>query len=184
MTPRQVAVGVLLPALLGAAALSAQVPEPPDYRTDVYRAPVPATLTGATVIDTDTAEAMWEAGEAAFVDVMPRPPRPQNLPAGTVWRDQPRDSIPGAIWLPNVGYGTLAEVMDAYFRAGLETASGGDPAHPLVFFCLEECWMSWNAAKRALEYGYGSVFWYPEGTDGWTAALLPLERAEAVPGDR
>ena len=73
--------------------------------------------------------------------------------------------------------------MTEYFRAGLETATGGDKSRPLVFFCLAECWMSWNAAKRALEDGHQAVFWYPEGTDGWAAALLPLERVEPVPGD-
>ena len=35
--------------------------------------------------------------------------------------------------------------------------------------------MSWNAAKRALALGYTHVAWYPEGTDGWAAADLPLE---------
>ena len=182
MILRQVALGVLL-CLLPVAGPAAGVSEPDGYRMDDYRAPVPTTLTGATVIDTDTAALMWEGGEAAFIDVMPRPPKPANLPEGTVWRDQPRDSIEGAMWLPNVGYGELAEVMTEYFRAGLETATGGDKSRPLVFFCLAECWMSWNAAKRALEDGHQAVFWYPEGTDGWAAALLPLERVEPVPGD-
>ena len=91
---RQVALGVLL-CLLPVAGPAAGVSEPDGYRMDDYRAPVPTTLAGATVIDTDTAALMWEGGEAAFIDVMPRPPKPANLPEGTVWRDQPRDSIPG-----------------------------------------------------------------------------------------
>jgi rhodanese-related sulfurtransferase len=28
--------------------------------------------------------------------------------------------------------------------------------------------------KRALSYGYTNVAWYPEGTDGWQRANLPL----------
>jgi len=44
-----------------------------------------------------------------------------------------------------------------------------------VFYCLASCWMSWNAAKRALELGYTNVAWYPEGTDGWADQGLPLE---------
>ena len=35
--------------------------------------------------------------------------------------------------------------------------------------------MSWNAAKRAVEWGYSSVVWYPLGADGWEEAKLPLE---------
>ncbi len=44
--------------------------------------------------------------------------------------------------------------------------------------------MSWNAAKRALEYGFSNVSWYPGGSDGWAKAGLPLEdgRAAAVSG--
>ena len=41
--------------------------------------------------------------------------------------------------------------------------------------------MSWNAARRALAYGYDQVIWYPEGTDGWRAAGLPLVPAQPVP---
>jgi rhodanese-related sulfurtransferase len=40
--------------------------------------------------------------------------------------------------------------------------------------------MSWNAAKRALAMGYTNVAWYPEGTDGWEAAALPLQQATPV----
>ena len=38
------------------------------------------------------------------------------------------------------------------------------------------------AAKRALEYGYTHVFWYPEGTDGWLFQDYPSERLEPEPG--
>jgi coenzyme PQQ precursor peptide PqqA len=41
--------------------------------------------------------------------------------------------------------------------------------------------MSWNAAKRALALGYRNVVWYPEGSDGWAAAGLPLQAAEPEP---
>ena len=38
--------------------------------------------------------------------------------------------------------------------------------------------MSWNAAKRVIMWGYTGVIWYPEGTDGWQDAGLPLEEAK------
>ena len=56
------------------------VEEPGAYREDAYRAPVPATLAGATVVSTAEAHALWESGGAAFIDVLPRPPRPANDP--------------------------------------------------------------------------------------------------------
>lgn len=160
----------------------AEVAEPAGYRTEEYRAPVPATLAGAAVLGPDRAHELWAAGAAAFVDVLPAPPRPANLPAGTVWRDKPRHSIPGAIWLANTGYGALAPAMEGYFRAGLARVTGGNRDHPLVFFCLADCWMSWNAAKRAVGYGYTDVNWFPAGTDGWTAGGWPTEVLTPEPG--
>jgi PQQ-dependent catabolism-associated CXXCW motif protein len=84
---------------------AADVPEPDGYRLGDYRAPTPATLRGARAIGTDEAETIWRSHSASFVDVLPRAPRPRDLPAGTLWRDKPRANIPGSIWLPDTGYG-------------------------------------------------------------------------------
>ena len=51
----------------------------------------------------------------------------------------------------------------------------------LVIYCQENCWMSWNAAKRVLSYGYPNVAWYPEGTEGWERANLPVAEAQPEP---
>ena len=123
---------------------------------------------------------MWRGGEAAFIDVLPQPPRPKDLPADVVWRDKPRFDIPGSLWLPDTGYGELAPVMLDYFRRGLDKALAGR-SRPLVFYCLKDCWMSWNAARRALALGYSNVAWYPEGADGWAAAGLPVEKRVPEP---
>jgi PQQ-dependent catabolism-associated CXXCW motif protein len=168
-------------ALSGIARAQQKPSEPEGYRNENYRAPVPATLAGAQVLTTEQAEAIWRSKAAAFIDVLPRPPKPPNLPAGTVWRDKPRLNIPGSIWLPDTGYGTLAAATDNYLRNGLTRASGGDQTKLLVIYCQADCWMSWNAAKRALAYGYSNVAWYPEGTDGWQFADLPLEDSHPEP---
>ena len=179
---RLLAAAVALAALAGGAAARDQEPfEPEGYRTDNYRAPVPATLQGARVLATEDAEAIWREKRGAFIDVLPRAPKPKNLPAGTVWRDQPRFDIPGSTWLPDTGYGTLAPATEAYLRKGLEQASRGNKSTLLVFYCLADCWMSWNAAKRALTYGYTNVAWYPDGTDGWEHAKLMTEEAHPEP---
>jgi PQQ-dependent catabolism-associated CXXCW motif protein len=157
------------------------VPEPDGFRTDDYRAAVPETLAGARVLGTDEAEAIWRSGKGIFVDVLPRPPKPPNLPAGTIWRDKPRLNIPGSIWLPDTGYGKLAASTEDYLRRGLTRATNGDGAKLLVIYCQADCWMSWNAAKRALSYGYSNVAWYPEGTDGWQRAELPLTESRPEP---
>ncbi|WP_425353850.1 PQQ-dependent catabolism-associated CXXCW motif protein [Ancylobacter gelatini] len=163
-------------------AVSAEVvPEPDGYRMDSYRAPTPPTLRGAAVLDTAAAEALWRAKGALFLDVMPRDVKPTNLPPGTIWRDKRRDHIPGSVWLPNVGYGALSPEMDAWFRKSLGDLTEGRRDAPMVFYCLTDCWMSWNAAKRAMDYGYSAVSWYPAGSDGWAKTGLPLEQATPRP---
>ena len=192
---RRASFGVAARAALAALALvacasaraegpPASPPEPADYKMDDYRSPTPATLAGAKVVGTPEAEAVWRDKSAVFIDTMPRDVRPKDLPKGTVWRDKPRAHLPGSAWLANVGYGAISPEMTAYFRDGLAALSGGDMEKPLLFYCRAECWMSWNAAKRALGWGYRNVLWYPEGTDGWEQAGLPLEPAMpyAAPG--
>jgi PQQ-dependent catabolism-associated CXXCW motif protein len=180
MTPAvRIALAMVLFSIAGARA--AEVLEPDGYRLEDYRAPTPATLRGATVIGTQEAEKIWRGQSASFVDVLPRPPRPRNLPEGTLWRDKPRANIPESIWLPDTGNGELAPSMADYFARGLEKATSGDRARLIVLYCLADCWMSWNAAKRALSLGYAHVAWYREGTDGWLAAGLPLQDSTPEP---
>ena len=156
----------------------AVVAEPEGYRMDGYKSPVPSTLRGATVIGVGEAERLWAQKAAIFLDVMPRIPKPDKLPRGTIWVDKPRHNIPGSMWLANTGYGALTPEMEHYFRGGLVALTSGDRTRKLVFYCMTDCWMSWNAAKRAVVWGYRAVSWYPEGADGWEAANLPLAEAQ------
>jgi PQQ-dependent catabolism-associated CXXCW motif protein len=164
----------------GASLAQTNVPEPPGYRMSNYRGPTPATLAGARVVTTAQAEALWKSGTAAFVDVLPHAPKPANLPPGTLWIEKPRMDIPGSIWLPDTGYGALAPSTEAYLRKGLESVTKGDRTKPVVIYCLSGCWMSWNAAKRAMALGYTNVVWYPDGTDGWQSAGLPLKQTASA----
>jgi PQQ-dependent catabolism-associated CXXCW motif protein len=172
---------VLLTIIFSIRVQAAEVSEPEGYRLEDYRAATPATLRGGRVVATGEAETIWRSHSAAFIDVLPRPPRPKALPEGTVWHDKPRLDIPGSIWLPDTGYGELAPSMADYFTKGLQKATGGDRNKLLVLYCLVDCWMSWNAAKRALSLGYTNVVWYRDGTDGWSAAGLPLENVTPEP---
>lgn len=151
------------------------VPEPDGYRREAYRAPVPETLQGATVLDTAGLKALLDRAAPVLVDVLPRPPRPAGLAAGTIWRPPRRRDIPGSHWLPNTGFGALSPEMERYFRDGLARLTAGDTARPLVFYCLADCWMSWNAAKRAIAYGFRNIIWFPGGVAAWREAGLEGE---------
>ena len=155
--------------------------EPAGYRTTDFRAPVPCTLSGATVVSTEALRLRTERDSPLLVDVLPAPRRPEGLPEGTPWLPPTRRNIPGTIWLPNTGFGELPVEEETYLRTNLERLTGRDRSRSIVFYCLAQCWMSWNAARRALAWGYASVIWYPDGTDGWEAAGLPLAESSPVP---
>jgi PQQ-dependent catabolism-associated CXXCW motif protein len=179
--------GPLLAALLLALAWTASragapPPEPEGYRLDNYRSPTPATVAGRPALDIDAARRLWESKAAIFIDVLPAPRRPPGLPATAVWAPRPRLDIPGSIWLPDAGRGALNPAREAWFRATLERLTKGDHGAALVFYCLADCWMGWNATKRALEWGYTGARWLSEGTEGWEFMGLPLAAA-TPPGD-
>jgi len=154
------------------------------YRIAEFVAPVPQSPPGAVTIGTGAVRSLVEHGEAVLVDVLPAPGRPEGLPPTALWMPPQRRNIPGSAWLPNVGYGRLSDELEGYFRRNLERLTGGGLDRKLVIYCLADCWMSWNAARRAVSYGYRAVYWYPEGTTGWEAAGLPLETGVPVPMDQ
>jgi PQQ-dependent catabolism-associated CXXCW motif protein len=179
-----IAAGLLSAMLLVSPAIGHAEPpvtEPTGYRMNDYRSPVPPTLAGARVVALEGAKALHETKSAVFIDVYPRAPKPPNLPASTVWRDPPHESLPGAVWLANTGYGVLPPAVEEYFATRLATLTGNDKAKAVVFFCLRDCWMSWNAGKRAMALGYSNVVWFPDGVDAWKEADLPIALIEPLP---
>ena len=174
-------IGLVILGLALAWPATAEVPEPADYRQENFRADVPATLKGATVIGAKQLHDLMAKEAVVVIDVLPQPPRPANLPATTLWHPAARQDIPGSIWLANVGFGGLSAEMDGYFRKALEGVSLGSKDRKLVFYCEAKCWMSWNAAKRAVEYGYLSVYWFPGGMQDWTAAGYPTLLNAPIP---
>jgi len=167
-----------LALILSAAMAQAQVPEPQGFHGEPYKSPVPATLSGARVVDTPQALVLHDQG-VPFLDVMPRQKRPDGLPEGTIWNAPPHMTIPGATWLYDTGYDRISSVEETRLAEGLEHATKGDKAAPVVLFCRTDCWMSWNAGKRAVQLGYSGVIWYPAGSDGWQAAGRELVTAVA-----
>lgn len=161
--------------------------EPPlfnaeGYRSARYRAPLPATVDGATALDTAGLRALLSTERPVLVDVYAAARQPADGALDATWLvPQPRHSLPGSTWLPNVGYGELDHKVADYFRDHLARLTGGDPSRALVIFCVVDCWMSWNAVRRAAAMGYSRLYWYREGTDGWQAAGYPLVPVHAEP---
>src|SRR3546814_6161725 len=101
-----------------------------------------------------------------FFLMIRRPPRSTRtdtlFPYTTLFRS--RETIKGAVWLANMGYGRLSEAEETAFKEELQRRAGSLD-RPIVVFCEPDCWMSWNAAKRALSYGFRDIIWFPGGVD-------------------
>ena len=177
-------------ALLGSfqapgAEAACDAAEPGEYRMERFRAPVPCTLSGAAVLTTQQLRVLLDGpAPPLLVDVLPSPRRPHGLSEDALWQPVERANIPGSVWLPNTGFGVLPVEEEAYLRDSLQHLTGGDRTVPLVFYCEADCWMSWNAARRALAWGYSTVMWYPDGTDGWSEAGLALHPSRPERRDR
>ncbi len=115
---------------------------------------------------------MLAGDNTLLLDVSNRPSKPDNTPEGQTWTAPLHRGIPGARWIPNVGTGTVAANVDSFFRERLAALSGNDFERPIVIYCHEKCWLGWNAARRAISYGYHNVSWFPEGIEGWRATGL------------
>ncbi|MBF8775390.1 PQQ-dependent catabolism-associated CXXCW motif protein [Pseudomonas fulva] len=170
--------------LLAAASLSlllghAQAADPPTftsdgYRATLYRSPTPLQVEGGKVIDTAALQSMMRGHPApVLIDVYRR----QWL-HGRFIEDEPHANLPGSLWLPNTGDGVLSPAWQGYFEHHLRQATGGQPHYPVVFYCRADCWLSWNAVKRAAHLGYTNLYWYRDGLDAWQQANLPVQAAQ------
>lgn len=137
-----------------------QVAQTSQIRRGNMEAPTPTAVQGASTVTTPQLRTMMmEAKPPVLIDVL----------GGIV-----TDSLPGAIWLDNGGSGR--SFLQPKFKDTLASLTDNDPARRIVFFCLSKtCWLSHNAAVRAVSLGYTQVYWYRGGRNAWIAAGLNLE---------
>ena len=152
--------------------------EPAGFRLTDYRTPVPKTLTGATTLSTEELEALIQASQPLLIDVLPKTKQPDWWPENQVWLPEPHVTIPSAYWLPEIGFGTINEQVEIVFKQFMHEMTEDRLDYPVVLFCRENCWISWNAAKRLVGYGYSQVYWFPDGIDGWQGNLNDTEKVE------
>jgi len=172
-----------VPAVVAHAASSAKYDRATGFRIKHYRAATPDDVPGGIRVEIDELEKILVAEDVVLVDVMPATGAGYDPKTG-VWRlARTHEHIPGSTWLPDVGRGLISDELDAYFRTNLDRLTGGDKARPLVIYCQSDCWMGWNAVQRAAGYGYATIYWYPDGIDGWRDWEKPFAPAKAVPVD-
>lgn len=157
------------------------------YRVSQYRAPTPNTVPGGTTVTLETLQALVAKQSAVLLDVSPSEGAGADPQTGVWHVPKPRDVMTGTVWLPDVGKGVVTAAIDSYFKANLAQLTGDDKARAIVIYCQADCWMSWNAVKRAASYGYTALYWYPDGTDGmrdWDVPLAPVTPVPMPPAAR
>lgn len=173
---------VLCPLFLSSAALADDLFNDEGYRIQQYRRATPATAPAGRRIDAVQLQRLLQDTSLILIDVQAITVRPETADFGFAWLpSSQRMHIAGSTWLPNVGYGELEPRMRDYFRSSLARLTNDDRGQAIVFYCVVDCWMSWNAVKRAASWGYANLYWFAEGTDGWQEAGLPLVPADPLP---
>lgn len=90
-----------------------------------------------------------------------------------------QQQLPNALLaVPAAQAGSYRDNIQQGFGQMLRQATRGDMQVPLVLYCQgPECWMSYNAALRAINLGYKNVLWYRGGLEAWYRAGLPFAQA-------
>jgi len=133
-------------------------------RQPPYHGPTPLEIPGAQVVRTRQLQAMLAGPDKPIlIDVL---------------SERGHVTLAGAVWLSGAGHGTnFLDPVQLELTQLLAQLAGGDKSRPLVFFCASsQCWLSYNAALRAVAAGYGGVYWYRGGVDAWTTAALPTAK--------
>lgn len=166
----------LIASLLLAVPAAAEAPlfSADGYRLSHYRSPTPVRAEHAQTLDTAALQRLLaEQPKTQLIDVYRR----QWL-HGQFIEDEVHANLPGSLWLANTGDGELSAQWQGYFTYHLRRASHGEKAWPLVFYCRSDCWLGWNAVRRAHTLGYTNLYWYRDGIDAWQQAGLPLLPAQ------
>lgn len=141
------------------------VPPTKVLRTVGYHAPTPLAIPGGRMVTTLELKSLLEAEPRPYlIDVL----------GGGVHR-----TLAGAFWMIGAGAGDFSKDEEQRFASAIAGFAGGDKARPMVFFCVDaECWLSYNAALRAIALGYTSVMWYRGGIAAWRVAELPMAQSD------
>lgn len=120
--------------------------------------PTPASIPGGQVITTKGLAELIEGRQTPFLLLL-------DILGG-------QEIIPGAVFaVPAHQAGSFSDQTQQEFGGFLQRMTDGDKQKPLVLYCQStQCWMSYNAALRAINMGYTNVLWYRGGIEAWKAS--------------
>lgn len=143
-----------LQAMLQAEMQDYGVPPQAQLQTQLH-GPTPTSIPGGQVITTDRLLSLYQQGQQngllVFHVLGPGPTLPMAQNAA-----------------PASQAGSFNDQTQREFGQYLDQVTQGNKARPLVFYCQStQCWMSYNAALRAINMGFTQVYWYRGGVEAW-----------------
>jgi rhodanese-related sulfurtransferase len=140
------------------------VPPTSQLRSGAMHGPTPTSIPGGQMIGTKGLLSLIQGAGVDFYlfDVLGGTQRlPNSIPAVAAHQG-----------------GSFSDQIQREFGPFLEQTTGGNKETPLVFYCQSnQCWMSYNAALRAINLGYTNVLWYRGGIEAWQMAGQQTQRA-------
>ncbi len=136
------------------------IPPSQDLRQGNFHGPTPTSIPGAQVVSTQVlAQALQGGQQVILIDVL-----------GSDY------SLPNAYVAPAMaaggGYNDRTQQQATQW---LRQITGGNSGAIIVLYCSDPmCWLSYNAALRAVAAGYSNVYWYRGGLRAWQMAGLQL----------
>jgi len=135
------------------------VPPMAQLRAGSMEGPTPASIPGGRLITTRDLYALMRDRREPFLllDALGGP-----------------QTLPGAVQVVEAAKpGRLGDYIEQEFGQWLIRQTGGNRNMAVVVFCKSShCWMSYNAALRAIDLGYRNVLWYRGGIEAWNGAGL------------
>ena len=129
-----------------------------ELHSGAMHAPTPNQLPGGQVITTQTLLPLLQGG----------------TPIVLLHVLQSQQTLPNALMaVPASAPGSFNDATQQQFKQFLQQVTRGRQDVPIVTYCEgPECWMSYNAALRAIALGYRNVQWYRGGMEAWQRAGL------------
>jgi PQQ-dependent catabolism-associated CXXCW motif protein len=157
--------GAILDSLLPIERQDFGVPATAQLHAGQMHGPTPASIPGGQVITTKGLVELLKGGQAPVLVL--------DVLGG-------QEIIQGAQYaVPAAQPGSFDDQTQQQFGQYLQQATGGSKQYPIALYCLSpQCWMSYNAALRAINLGYTNVLWYRGGIESWKQAGLPVQRTQ------
>lgn len=133
------------------------VPPQQQLQTQLH-GPTPTRIPGGQTITTDRLLKLYRQGAQSGLLVFDVLGSGQTLPNA-------QNAAPAS------QPGSFDDRTQQEFGQYLQQVTQGNKNRPMVFYCLNtQCWMSYNAALRAIRLGFTQVYWYRGGIEAWQRA--------------